>query len=202
MFKLIIRQHLLSCAAFMHRYAEPQIELNEVSSDRCHIHSETLRPEPEPEADSSDRKWQHYICVLLDCHQPVLDGFDQHFQALVCFPLTSSVGKSHQHRKINIWECQESNPGPLYEKQECCPCAMPQVAPLFTWPLNPSSTIAELFIMSFRTRRTSCATSAPSPSSTPRPCRLTRRSTPRSGRSSAKNAQESSSLLLNSGFIW
>ena len=31
------------------------------------------------------------IFVTLDCHWPDLDGFDQHFQATVHFPLTSTV---------------------------------------------------------------------------------------------------------------
>ena len=31
-------------------------------------------------------------------HWPELDGFDQHFQATGCFPLTSAVDKPQQHQ--------------------------------------------------------------------------------------------------------
>ena len=37
------------------------------------------------------------IFLVLACHYPLLDGFDQHFQASVHFPLTSAVNKSQQH---------------------------------------------------------------------------------------------------------
>ena len=38
--------------------------------------------------------------------------------------LSSAVNNSQQHQEKNSWECQESNPGPLDEKQVCYLCAM------------------------------------------------------------------------------
>ena len=66
------------------------------------------------------------------CHWLVLDGFDCHFQASVHFTLSSAVNKSQRHQKIPekfFWECRESNPGLLGEKQECFHCPM-QLTPI------------------------------------------------------------------------
>ena len=38
--------------------------------------------------------------------------------------LSSAIDKSKQHEKKNSWERQQSNLGPLGEKQECYLCAM------------------------------------------------------------------------------
>ena len=40
----------------------------------------------------------HTFFVELVCHQPVLDGFNQHFQTSVHFPLTSTADKSQQRQ--------------------------------------------------------------------------------------------------------
>ena len=60
-------------------------------------------------------QWQNsdYFFVVMACHQAVLDGFNQHFQASGHFPLTSAFDKSQQ-LEINFWEHQELNQG---EKQ-------------------------------------------------------------------------------------
>ena len=64
-----------------------------------------------------------FFLAVLDCHYPVLDGLDQHFQDSVHFPLTSAIDKSQRcHNKF--WEHRESNPGLLGEKQECYLCAI------------------------------------------------------------------------------
>ena len=36
------------------------------------------------------------LFIVLACHQPVLDGFDQPFQASVQVPLASAINKSQQ----------------------------------------------------------------------------------------------------------
>ena len=87
--------------------------------------------------------WSHGLTFTLEsffvelaCHQPVLDGFNWHYQASVHLPLplSKAVNKSLQHRiyffrensrEKNFWEHGESNPGLLGEKRECHLCAMP-----------------------------------------------------------------------------
>ena len=68
------------------------------------------------------------VFVVLACHQPELDGFNQHFQVTVQFS-PSTTGSLSLARPIifppkKIQECWESNPGLLSEKQACCICAM------------------------------------------------------------------------------
>ena len=59
--------------------------------------------------------------VVLDCHEPELDGFGQHSQATVHFPLTCAV---HLPPLKKIRKCWELNPGLLSEKQVCYFCVM------------------------------------------------------------------------------
>ena len=40
------------------------------------------------------------VFVVLDCHNLELDGFGQHFQATVHFPLARAVDKAQQHRTL------------------------------------------------------------------------------------------------------
>ena len=69
---------------------------------------------------------QHLVLLLkffCSTSYLILDGFDQHYQASVHFPLTSTIDKSQQHEN-NFWgEWRILNPGVLDEKQECYLCA-------------------------------------------------------------------------------
>ena len=49
--------------------------------------------------------------------------------------ISSAVNKSQQHQDKNSWECRESNPGLLGEKQVCHLCAM-QAPQIVTWSLT------------------------------------------------------------------
>ena len=40
------------------------------------------------------------LFVVLACHWPVLDGFDQRNEATVHFPLSSAVDEPQQHRQF------------------------------------------------------------------------------------------------------
>ena len=70
------------------------------------------------------QKSRQPVFVVPACHQPVLDGFNQHFLVTVHFPQTSAINKYQQHLKKLSWECRELNPRPLGDRQECYHCTM------------------------------------------------------------------------------
>ena len=49
--------------------------------------------------------------LVLARHLPVLDGFDQHFQASVYFPLTSPFDKSQQHQNLTFGSTKSQTRG-------------------------------------------------------------------------------------------
>ena len=68
--------------------------------------------------------------VEIACHWRVLDGFDQHFQATVHFPISSAIDEPQQQRQLlsgKFRERWESNPGWLGPEASmltiapCCP---------------------------------------------------------------------------------
>ena len=46
------------------------------------------------------RKGLIIFLVVLTCHYPVLDGFNEHFQATVHFSQSRAIDKPQQHQKI------------------------------------------------------------------------------------------------------
>ena len=88
--------------------------------------------------------YQHFLhrflFVELTCHKPALDGF---FIKPLSTILSSAVDKSQQHQEKNSWQCRESNPGLLGEKQVCYLCTLkPPLVPCLpgTWKVDSELT--------------------------------------------------------------